>query len=94
MPFITKARRSLIDMKQLEADKYTPGDRCYLHYKHLVEEWRKKPCWTTADALYREVLSYNFTVEAAAAAQLAWAVFFQLYVMPYEAAKRKENGDI
>jgi len=94
MPFITKDRREAIANGRLRPEDMEPGDRCYVRYKELVLEWRKNPSWTTADRLYQRILRFNFTTEEAAAAQLAWQVFFQLYVMPYEVQKRKENGDV
>jgi hypothetical protein len=94
MPFITKDRRALIEANKLRHEDFVPGDLCYTYYKPMVDKWRINPSWTTADSLYRDVLRHNFTIEDAAAAQLAWQVFFQLYVMPYELKKRGENGDI
>jgi hypothetical protein len=73
-----------------------PGDRCYVFYHHLMLYWRHDPCWTTAHDLYKEMLkdksSYDW--DDYTAYQLAWQVFFQLHVMPYEFTKREENGDI
>lgn len=94
MPFILKERRAMIANGTLKSTDFEAGDRCYVYYKDMVEAWRKSPRWTTADKIYQNVLTHSFTVEDQAAAQLAWQVFFQLYVMPYELLKRKENGDI
>ena len=94
MPFLTKSRRTLIDANKVPRDKWTPGDLCYTYYKSMVDKWRANPSWTLADEIYRDTLRHNFTVEDSAAAQLAWQVFFQLYVMPYELKKRQENGDV
>jgi len=83
-----------MDKKQIPPEELEPGDICYTYYKPMVEAWRHEPRWSTANRLYEHVLSISFNREQAAAAQLAWQVFFQLYVMPYELGKRKENGDI
>jgi len=37
---------------------------------------------------------YHMKEQDRMAYKLAWQVFFNLYVMPYELKKRKENGDI
>ena len=97
MPYIKPDRREILDAgKPLLNPK--PGDYCYVAYKKMVDRWNDEPCWTTADAIYREhVLRYDEHVgrsSSTAATQLAWQVFFQIYVMPYELKKRDENGDI
>jgi hypothetical protein len=94
VPFITKDRRLAIEDRTLKPDDFEPGDQCYVYYKHLVEAWRADSRWATADRLYRWVLQHNFTVEDAAAAQLAWQVFFTIHVFPYETKQRLQNGDI
>lgn len=94
MPFILKDRRPLIDKGTIPPDLWEPGDRCYVYYSKMVKEWKAQPRWTTADKIYRDVLLHNFTVEDRAAIELAWQVFFNLYVMPYELKKREENGDV
>lgn len=94
MPFITKERRALIESGKLKREDFEPGDLCYTYYKPMVDRWKIKPRWTTADEIYREVLRHNFTVEDATAAQLAYKVFFERYVMPYELKKLAENGDV
>lgn len=94
MPFITQERRKLIDGNLLPKDKWDRGDHCYYYYRTMVNGWRANPRWSTADSIYQDVLLHNFTVEDAAAIQLAFKVFFELYVMPYELKKRAENGDI
>lgn len=94
MPFITKDRRKDIKDGKIQPVDFQPGDRCYLDYKYLIDEWKKDPRWTTADRLYQHTLRFNFNVEEAASAQLAWQIFFSIYVMPYELGKREENGDV
>jgi hypothetical protein len=93
MPFIEPSRRKLIDQGKLDPSTYTPGDRAYLHYRDMLRKWRQAPRWATVDALYRSALGY-ITLEDAAAAHLAFHVFFQLHVMPYERKKRRENGEV
>lgn len=90
MPFVTQNHRDLPDMK-------IAGDRCYLVYAAMVEKWKESPRWTTADEIYQALLKClrcEYSIQDQAAHQLAWQVFFQLHVMPYELKKREENGDI
>lgn len=89
MPFVEQEHRD-------KPDATIPGDRCYIIYKQMVDEWKKEPRWTTADKIYRHTLAYSHSasIEWKAAAELSWQVFFQLYVMPYEIKKRESNGDI
>lgn len=98
MPFITQERRDFIENDELV--ELEPGDRCYIAYKEMVDTWRNNPRWTTANWIYIHLvlmktrypcdLSYN----EIAAIELAWQVFFQLHVMPYELKKREENGEV
>lgn len=94
MPFITQERRDLIAKGELA--KFKVGDLCYIRYKTMVEMWNEEPRWTTAHRIYadRYNLAYDQYGDENDATDLAWQVFFQLYVMPYELAKREENGDI
>lgn len=96
MPFIKPERRVTIDHCGLEVlPTIQSGDRCYCYYKQMVEKWKAEPRWTTAHNLYKEVCNtWQPREDAAIALQLAWQVFFQLHVMPYELKKREENGDI
>lgn len=89
MPFVTAEHRAKPNLD-------IPGDLCYTYYKHLIEKWRNEPRWTTAHNLYKEMLNEQpyLGIDQRAAYQLAWQVFFQLRVMPYEMQKMKENGDI
>ena len=107
MPFIKQERRKIIKKKGLNGlKKYPkswiePGDRCYVYYKPMVDKWKANPRWSTAHGIYKE-LYQEFPLlvngekdwESMVARDLAWQVFFQLYVMPYELKKREENGDI
>ena len=83
MPFIKAEHRENLNMD-------IPGDRCYVEYKHLMEEWRANPRWTTADELLAELIPDDNTRAKA----LAYAVFFIREVMKYEELKAKENGEI
>ena len=94
MPFVTQERRYRIKGSLEETQ---PGDRCYVFYNEMVEKWKAEPRWTTAHNIYRGVIlsGTQFGVtEDALAHELAWQVFFQLHVIPYELRKREENGDI
>lgn len=89
MPFVTQDHRE-------KPDILIPGDLCYMYYKSMVEDWKNKPCWTTAHKLYQHMIEFRDTGNpyTQAAMELAWQVFFQIYVMEYEQRKRQENGDI
>ena len=88
MPFVDKDHRE-------NPDENTAGDRCYLHYRWMVDKWRDDPRWNTASNIYAEVVDLNQpSLEWQQAKELAWQVFFNLHVMPYELKKQKENGDI
>lgn len=101
MPFIAQNLRKVINKEGLsgllaEGWSIHPGDRCYYYYKKMVDRWKEDPRWTTAHEIYEE-LQYAPLLENCddeAAQELAWQVFFQLYVMPYELQKKAENGDI
>lgn len=89
MPFVTQDHRDRPDMS-------LPGDRCYIYYRQMVESWKANPRWTTANSIYM-LMKYETSSTIAsdvAAYELAWQVFFQKYVMPYEDLKEKENGTI
>jgi len=110
MPFIVLERRAIIDEEGLEGLtkrglEIQVGDMCYVHYKRMVEHWKANPRWTTAHEIYQAVVTKRwqmaftdrFTADQLndiTAHELAWQVFFQLYVMPYELKKREENGVI
>lgn len=90
MPFIEAQHRDSPDL-------HVPGHRCFVEYRWMIRKWRESPRWTTADYIYE---SYLLMREAARdhgrkrALDLAWQVFFQLQVVPYEVKKRKENGEV
>lgn len=95
MPFIIGERREMIKNNLLK--DFQPGDYCYVYYKSMVEEWKANPRWTTAHNIYKKMKRYpqfEYNEDKRRAHELAWQVFFQLYVMPYEEEKREQNGDI
>ena len=94
MPFIEQWRRGVIDKQGLEALTWiTPGDRCYEHYKEMVDKWNKEPRWTTAHTIAKDIVMLDGADEDVAHF-LAFMVFFNSHVMPYELKKREENGGI
>jgi hypothetical protein len=101
MPFITSEARRMTDTIGPEE----MGDYCFLHYREMLRAWRASPRWTTAHELYRKLLAdrakdHLCTVPLPShddnytARELAWQVFFQLHVMPYELQKRTLNGEV
>ena len=97
MPFIIQERRELMKNGTLTED-WQPEDYCYFYYKEMVEEWKKNPGWSTAHNIYRKMKAQTtnliYKMDKEIAKELAWQVFFQLYVIPYELKKKEENGDI
>jgi hypothetical protein len=88
MPFVNKEHRE-------SPDENICGDRCYLHYKWMMERWRENPRWTTIDEIYAKVSDLDQpSLDWQRAKELAFMVFFNLHAMPYELKKQKENGDI
>lgn len=96
MPFIPHNERvELAEGKPAE----TVGQRCYLHYVKMAARWNKEPRWTTAHSIYKGVLDARqaaspIITDDLVAQDLAWQVFFQRYVWPYEQEAIKRNGDI
>ena len=68
------------------------GDICFCEYRHLVEEWNKNPRWTNAHEITKK--HFDLSDDQHTAAFLAWMVWFNKKVMPYEDKKEKENGTI
>lgn len=87
MPFVSAGHRKV-------PDPSIPGDRCYIWYRWMIDEWKKERRWTTADNIYKTVKRPETVGEEQRAKELAWQVFFVLQVMPYEEEKMEENGDI
>ena len=95
MPFIKPERRHWIDAGKTTG-REQPGDLCYIHYKRMIDQWKASPRWTTAHNIYADIVfgPNEKDFDNHIAKLLAWQVFFQLHVIPYELKKRKENGDI
>lgn len=104
MPFTRPDDRKKMDdyiHLNVKPTHIVPGDWCYVFYKRMVERWKADMRWTTAHTIYNEVcqsrddvIKGNRTEEQRTAFELAWQVFFQLHVMPYELEKRGQHGDI
>ena len=91
MPFVDETHRADPDMQ-------VPGDRCYLFYREIMEEWKRAPRWTTVDTIMTKLLNFldghDVNQASRSAALLAFMVFFAREVMPYEEKKCRENGEI
>ncbi len=95
MPFIDhQSRERMADGKEPE----TVGDICYLYYQKFLRRWRETPRWTTAHNIYKDVqcikMAQEYSLDEKVAADLAWQVFYSLYVLEYELRKREENGEV
>lgn len=103
MPFTTQESR--VKFPDTKTDKENlaeahrigqPGDRCFIFYRPMIRAWRAAPRWTTAHEL--RVKKDNdlvyLGVDDRAALNLAWDVFFDFHVKPYEIKKREENGEV
>ncbi len=62
----------------------------------MVDRWKAEPRWTMAHNIYKEIMYAPLleTEDMEAAQRLAWQIFFQFYVIPYELEKQEQNGDI
>lgn len=83
MPFVDSNHRENPDMR-------VPGDRCYMEYKGIMARWDAEPRWTTVDAIAENL----FPNPIKRAYFLAFLVFFQLHVLPYEKRQQWKNGDV
>lgn len=104
MPFTTSEARRMTD----KIGPSEAGDRCFIFYRMMLRAWRASPRWTTAHELYRDMVMLPTVAkdpfnrpditriyeDDRAAVELAWQVFFQLHVMPYELQKRTLNGEV
>lgn len=88
MPFVPQESR---DKMEIGLPPETVGDMCYLEYKKLIKDWEKEPRWTTAHNLCKQVFDVS---DEQAAKFLAYMVFFNFKVIPYELEKETENGTI
>jgi hypothetical protein len=103
MPFTTQESRVKFPDKHgvkinldLAHEVGQPGDRCFVFYREMIQAWRASPRWTTAHELRKKKdndLVYLGTDDRTSL-NLAWDVFFNLHVMPYEIKKREENGEV
>ncbi len=95
MPFIDQESRDRIEAGH---EPETVGDICYIYYKKFVTRWLETPRWTTAHNIYKDVqcikMDFRMTLDEKCAADLAWQVFYSLYVLEYELKKRDENGEV
>lgn len=89
MPFVTQEHRD-------KPNPTIPGDRCYVHYKWMIDKWRANRRWTTANNIYKEMIQSRpcKSLDESVAEELAWQVFFVKEVMPYENEKEAQNGTI
>lgn len=94
MPFTPIDRRQ--PMLDGTLTEIKPGDRCFKYYYPMVQAWKVERRWTTAHELYKAMLGRRayLILDDAVAEELAWQVFFQLHVMPYEIEMQAKNGDI
>lgn len=97
MPFITKEARHMTD----SIGPVEVGDRCFVFYREMLRAWRVSPRWTTAHEIYKDMRNRTHgeyckdrVLDDMVAQELAWQVFFQLHVMPYELQKRTLNGEV
>jgi len=92
MPFIPQLER---DMLKKGEPPITPGQRCFLEYQWMVTTWKNEPHWTTADRIYKDVTQEIYEdPDFQRARELAWQVFFNFFVMPYEQKQLWKNGAI
>jgi hypothetical protein len=109
MPFTTsQARQDTLEFPSKAL--LIPGNRTWAIYREMIRLWKLERRWTTADKIYNEFVFdtelNEFLIElqnksplcgwndVCSASHLAWQVFFQLEVMPYELEKRSENGEV
>jgi len=99
MPFIEIGRRKLVEEGDVLPKAITPGDRCYLYYKKMVDKWKANPRWTTAHEIYKDVITTSYGINVhhsddVPAKHLAWQIFFIWHVVPYEKEVEERNGSI
>lgn len=89
MPFIdAPSRMRLLDPKEKPT---TPGELCFIFYKPMVEAWKQKQSWSLFHTMVGAAFGWN---DMQTAKVLALVMFFCEHVLPYEARKKAENGDI
>lgn len=87
MPFIKQEDRAKSIDELLEG---VPGEKCFVHYRPMMRRWHANPCWKTVD----QIACHFWPDPSERARMLAFLVFFNLHVMPYELKKREENGEV
>lgn len=108
MPFVGLDRSTALIKREIMPE--TVGDLCCLAYVPMVQKWLANSSWTTAHRIRKDVQDGTWQVvfihsrletipeylkfEITTAVALAWEVFFQMYVYPYEVEKRKSNGGV
>lgn len=68
------------------------GDDCYWEYFKLMGLWKKEPRWANAHNITKDW--FGLQSDEDTAHFLAYMVWFNKIVMPYEDLKEKENGAI
>lgn len=85
MPFVPQECRDALHVP------CSVGDLCYKEYLKLMASWKDSRRWTTCHNEFKRLFDCD---DAQAAKALAFFVFFNKHVMPYEDEKEKENGGI
>lgn len=109
MPFVPPLNRDKIHLQGPSACE-SVGDLCFVFYEHIMKAWIHEPRWRTAHrlydlfadpienefftAIYNQVETKFELKDVFKAAGLAYHVFFQLHIIPYEIQQREKNGDI
>jgi hypothetical protein len=108
VPFIINEKRPELIANPATAKEI--GDVVFLIYREMLRVWRKEPRWTTASdirfdfvqspddclfliSLYSHLYRFGWG-QVKNAAAMAYDIFHNFYVVDYEKAKRKQNGDI
>jgi len=91
--------RNLLITRISSISDFAVGDKCYYFYNIMMKVWKNNRRWTVAHSIYQEMIERinkhtAWADDTKRAYELAWQVFFQLQVMPYELEKQAENGDI
>lgn len=85
-----------------ETKEWKVGDFCFYFYYDMVQEFKTNRRWSTAHIIYKKFLEhqrrndfiFEFDKNITTAYSLAYMVFFQNHVMPYEREKETLNGTI
>jgi hypothetical protein len=104
MPFTKQVDREKM-LRWMQTGELRPGeeivvgDKCFVKYREMMQEWNKSRRWTTAHNIYKRMKQRLLCIEngdedEALAYDLAWQVFFVKEVLKYEDEKEAENGPI